>query len=67
MVCNRDKPEEIISKLRQVEVLQRQGKPIADAVQQIGVTVRVPDELLDFEVFYSPREAQILIKNWRCH
>ena len=28
-------------KLRQVEVLQRQGKALADAVGQIGVTVQI--------------------------
>ena len=38
MSGNRPKPEEIVSKLRQVEVLQGQGIPIADAVRQIGVT-----------------------------
>ena len=38
MVGKRDKPEEIISKLRQVEVLQGQGMTIADAVRQIGIT-----------------------------
>ncbi len=38
MAGKRDKPEEIISKLRQVEVLQGQGMTIADAVRQIGVT-----------------------------
>ena len=32
------KPEEIISKLRQVDVLQSQGTTIADAIRQIGVT-----------------------------
>lgn len=31
------KPEEIVSKLRQVEVLQGQGTTIAQAVRQIGV------------------------------
>jgi hypothetical protein len=36
----REKPEDIILKLRQVEVLQGQGKPLADAVRQIGVTVQ---------------------------
>ncbi len=40
MVGRRDKPEEIVSKLRQIEVLQGQGKPISDAVRQIGVTVQ---------------------------
>jgi putative transposase len=32
------KPEEIVAKLRQVEVLTAQGKPVADAVRTIGVT-----------------------------
>lgn len=40
MAGRRDKPEEIVSKLRQIEVLQGQGKPIADAVRQIGLTVQ---------------------------
>ena len=31
-------PEEIVSKLRQVEVLTGQGKSVADAVRSIGVT-----------------------------
>jgi putative transposase len=38
MAGKRDKPEEIVSKLRQVEVLQGQGMPIAQAARQIGVT-----------------------------
>jgi len=32
------KPEEIVSKLRQVDVLTSQGSPVADAIRQIGVT-----------------------------
>ena len=38
MAGKRDKPEEIVLKLRQVEVLQGQGRSIAEAVRQIGVT-----------------------------
>ena len=38
MAGRRPKPEEIVTKLRQVEVLQGQGMSIADAVRQIGVT-----------------------------
>ena len=38
MAGQRDKPEEIVMKLRQAEVLQGQGVPIADAVRQISVT-----------------------------
>ena len=36
----REKPEDIVLKLRQVEVLRGQGKLLADAVCQIGVTVQ---------------------------
>jgi putative transposase len=32
------KPEEIVAKLRQVDVLTSQGKLVADAIQAIGVT-----------------------------
>ena len=32
------KPEEIVSKLRQVDVLHSQGMTIADAIRQIGVS-----------------------------
>jgi putative transposase len=32
------KPEEIVGKLWQVEVLTAQGKPVAEAVRAIGVT-----------------------------
>jgi len=40
MAGKREKPEEIVSKLRQVEVLQGQGQgiTIAKAMRQIGVT-----------------------------
>ena len=31
-------PEEIAAKLRQVEVLTAQGRPVAEAVRAIGVT-----------------------------
>jgi putative transposase len=40
MAGKREKPEGIVSKLRQVEVLQGQGKSVQDAVRQIGVTVQ---------------------------
>ena len=38
MAGKREKPEDIVSKLRQVEVLQGQGMPITDAVRQVGAT-----------------------------
>ena len=34
----RHKPEEIIAKLRQVEVMSGQGTTMADAIRSIGVT-----------------------------
>ena len=38
-MSKRHKPEEIVANLRQVDVLVAQGKPVADAIQSIGVTV----------------------------
>ena len=38
MPQKKHKPEEIVAKLRQVDVLVSQGVPVADAVRQIGVT-----------------------------
>ena len=38
MAKKRHKPEEIVAKLRQVDVLTSQGTPIADAIRSIGVT-----------------------------
>jgi transposase-like protein len=38
MPRKRHKPEEIVAKLRQVDVLISQGKSVADAVRTIGVT-----------------------------
>jgi len=40
MAGKREKPEDIVLKLRQVEVLQGQGKSVQEAVCQIGVTVQ---------------------------
>ena len=38
MPRKRHKAEEIVAKLRQVEVLTAQGKPVAEAIRSIGVT-----------------------------
>jgi len=38
MPKKRHKPEEIVAKLRQVDVLTSQGQSVADAVRSIGVT-----------------------------
>ena len=60
-------PEEIVAKLRQVEVLTAQGKAVAEAARSIGVTEQLRDALLDGEVFNTLREAQVLIEQWRQH
>jgi len=38
MPKKRYKPEEIVAKLRQVDVLVSQGQSLADAIRQIGVS-----------------------------
>ena len=40
MAGKREKPEDIVLMLRQVEMLQGQGKSVQEAVRQIGVTAR---------------------------
>lgn len=40
MAGKREKPEDIVLKLRQVEVLQGQGSSVQEAVRQIGVRVQ---------------------------
>ena len=38
MARTHHKPEQIVAKLRQVEILVGQGKPVAEAIRAIGVT-----------------------------
>ena len=38
MTRKRHKAEDIVTKLRQVEVLTAQGRPVAEAIRSIGVT-----------------------------
>ena len=38
MARKRHKPEEIVAKLRQVDVLTSQGQSVCDAIRSIGVT-----------------------------
>ncbi len=49
MPRKRHTPEEIVAKLRQVDVLTSQGQSVAEAI------------------FYSLREAQVVIESWRRH
>ena len=38
MAQKKHRPEEIVAKLRQVDVLVSQGRPVAEAVRSIGMT-----------------------------
>jgi putative transposase len=38
MASKRHTPEQIVARLRQVDVLTSQGSSVADAIRQIGVT-----------------------------
>ncbi len=38
MASKRHRPEEVVAKLRQVDVLVSQGQPVAEAIRAIGVT-----------------------------
>ena len=38
MTGKRHKPEEVVAKLRQVDVLVSQGRPVAEAIRAIGVS-----------------------------
>ena len=68
MPRRRYKPEEIVAKLRQVDVLVSQGAEHGrcdppDRRERGGLR----DELLNGEIFYTLREAQIVIESWRRH
>src|SRR5918998_1967442 len=66
MASKRHTPEQIVAKLRQVDVLTSQGTSVAEAIRSIGVTeVTYRDELLDGEIFSTLTEAQIVIETWR--
>lgn len=63
MVGMRDKPEEMVLKLRKVEVLQGQGMGIAEAVRQIGVTQLpigwLPTNAVSFRNLYWGTDSRI--------
>ena len=68
MASKKHRPEEAVAKLRQVDVLVSQGQSVAEAIRAIGVTeVSLRDELLDGEIFYTLREAEVVIESWRRH
>jgi hypothetical protein len=57
------RPEEVIAKLREADVLLGQGRKVAEVAKALGVgKVTCWDELLDREIFHSLREAQVMIE-----
>ena len=67
MSRKRHKPEEIVAKLRQVDVLMAQSTPVADAVRSTASPRWLRDELLDGEIFSTLQEAKVVIESWRRH
>ena len=55
MAIKRPKPEEIVVKLRQVEVLMGQGMPRIDAIRQISVTE---------QTYYRWKKKRDLVRHW---
>jgi hypothetical protein len=55
MPRKRYKPEEIVAKLRQVDVLVSQGQSLADAIRQIGVSEVTSSAVSDFGLPRSGR------------
>jgi transposase InsO family protein len=68
MPRKRHSAEEIVAKLRQADVLLAQGQTGAEVARALGVTETIyRDDLLNGEIFYSLREAQVVIEQWRWH
>ena len=60
--------EQIVTLLRQIEVVMGQGKSTQIACRVAGISEQsFRDELLNGEIFYSLKEAQIVIEHWRKH
>jgi putative transposase len=60
--------EQIVTLLRQIEVSMAQGKPTPVACRDAGISQQsYRDELLNGEIFYSLKEGQIVMEQWRKH
>lgn len=57
--------EQVVLKLRQIEVQTAQGKSLALACKEVDISEQSYDECLRQEIFYSLREAQIVIGLWQ--
>ncbi|CAO4164857.1 Integrase catalytic domain-containing protein [Methylorubrum extorquens] len=57
--------EQVVLKLRQIEVQTAQGKSLALACKEAEISSRAIDECLRQEIFYSLKEAQTVIALWQ--
>jgi transposase InsO family protein len=67
MVRKRFNSEQIVTKLRQIEVLQSQGKALAVACREAELSEQLRDECLNSEIFYSLKDAQTVIAESKRH
>ncbi len=66
MATKRYTAEQIISKLREAEVLLAKGISVSRASKQIGIVEQtLGDEVLKREIFYTLKEAKFIIEQWR--
>ena len=60
--------EQIVTLLRQIEVSMGQGNSTQIACREAGISEQsFRDECLNQEIFYSLKEAQVVIGQWRKH
>jgi transposase InsO family protein len=58
--------EKIIGMLRESEVALAQGKKIGEVCRSLGISEQsYRDEVLNREVFFTLKEAKVVIENWR--
>ena len=59
--------EQIVTPLRQIEVLMAQGNSAPGLPGSWDIAAELRDECLNQEILYSLKEAQVVIGQWRKH
>ena len=57
--------EQVVLKLRQIKVQTAQGKSLSLGCKEAEISEQLRDECLGQEIFYSLKEAQIVIGLWK--
>jgi transposase InsO family protein len=57
--------EQIIGMLREAEARLSQGEKVKGIRRNLGITEQLRDEALNREVFFTLKEAKVVIENWR--